>query len=512
MRKQQKREILEFISSLKEAHKEINTALEQRKYPEGMNLLCDCQECAIELGNVIETLEGEDVVTVSYIEKYCELIFHYHEKLRESTEELNSNKKLLKKIIDSLDKQLSNMESSIKRDIKEKKEVVFFPYKASMWDSLESIWKAAEDDPDCDVYVVPIPYYDRNPDYSLGEFHYEGKDYPDYVPVVHYEMYDLEQRRPDIIYIHNAYDEFNYVTSVEPRFYSSELKKYTECLVYIPYYLFPKVTKTFLINTPALINADYIIVQNEKVRDAYVNEMNPCVKNSIENKILALGTPKTDKICNVCSVGINIPEQWVIQSKNKKKMFLNTNLSLILNNDERFIENITRVFKILDRRKDVFVIWREHPLTNETLKSMKPGMLEEYEKLKLFFLESGLGVLDTNAEPYEAIYFSDCYFGAGGSLAPIYAVTGKPILLTAYNYPANISNKEVPLSFLTKQAEVSLYFSERYINFLDLFLDNLEILMEYKNKRYQFLSDLTINIDGTVGQKIMRAIKEKSKA
>ena len=42
-----------------------------------------------------------------------------------------------------------------------KKNIVFLPYKASMWDSLESIWKTAyEDKSYCNTYVVPIPYAD----------------------------------------------------------------------------------------------------------------------------------------------------------------------------------------------------------------------------------------------------------------------------------------------------------------------------------------------------------------
>ncbi len=36
--------------------------------------------------------------------------------------------------------------------------IVFLPYKASMWDSLESVWRAAyEDKEHCEAYVVPIP-------------------------------------------------------------------------------------------------------------------------------------------------------------------------------------------------------------------------------------------------------------------------------------------------------------------------------------------------------------------
>ena len=55
--------------------------------------------------------------------------------------------------------------------------------------------------------------------------------YPEYVPVTWYGDYDIEGRKPDMIFIHNPYDEFNYVTSVHPMFYAKELKKYTDMLV-----------------------------------------------------------------------------------------------------------------------------------------------------------------------------------------------------------------------------------------------------------------------------------------
>ena len=39
-----------------------------------------------------------------------------------------------------------------------KKEIVFLPYQAAMWDSLESVWKATyEDKEHCNAYVMPIP-------------------------------------------------------------------------------------------------------------------------------------------------------------------------------------------------------------------------------------------------------------------------------------------------------------------------------------------------------------------
>lgn len=502
MRKFLKNNILGIFKTIYEAHQSIKDLIDKKEYEKATNLLADCQDTAIQIGNLIESSEGEGFVTVSFLEEYCDVLYEVATNLFKESNGYKVQKQLDEKVIKA--------EKSVKNDIKVKLEVVFMPYKCSMWDSLESIWEAAADDPDCDAYVVPIPYYDRNPDRTAAEYHYEGREYPAYVPIVHYEEYNLEQRRPDIIYIHNPYDNFNYVTSVDPRFYSSELKKYTDCLVYVPYFLFPKLATSHLINTPALFNVDYIFVQNEKIREAYINEIKNYPRlEGFENRILPIGTPKTDKVFNVCKNGIDISEQWKKQSSNKKKIFLNTNVSLILHNNEKFIENMSRIFKILNQRKDVFVIWREHPLTNETLKAMKPEMLDEYENLKLSFLESGLGMFDTNIEPYEAIYFSDCYFGAGGSLVPIYAATGKPMLTTAYIYPDNIINKEVDISFLIKQSEKSINFSERYVNILDLFLDNLEILMTYKNKRFQFLSEVTLNINGTVGKRIMTTIKEK---
>ena len=57
---------------------------------------------------------------------------------------------------------------------------------------------AADEDPNYDAYVIPIPYYDKNPDGSFKEIHYEGMLYPTEVPITHYAQYDFENRHPDI--------------------------------------------------------------------------------------------------------------------------------------------------------------------------------------------------------------------------------------------------------------------------------------------------------------------------
>ena len=104
--------------------------------------------------------------------------------------------------------------------------VVFMPYKASMWDSLESIWMAADKDERCEALVVPITYYELDNNQNPIKKVNERNLFPKYVNAVNDEEYDLENDFPDIIYIHNPYDNTNLVTRVDSRYYSWNLKKY----------------------------------------------------------------------------------------------------------------------------------------------------------------------------------------------------------------------------------------------------------------------------------------------
>ena len=85
------------------------------------------------------------------------------------------------------------MEHSVRNEIPVRLEAVFLPYKASMWESFKSVWKAAVADPRCDAFVVPIPYFDKNLDGSLRDMHYEGSQYPKNVPAVC--IYDTQTSR-----------------------------------------------------------------------------------------------------------------------------------------------------------------------------------------------------------------------------------------------------------------------------------------------------------------------------
>ena len=339
--------------------------------------------------------------------------------------------------------------------MKVKKEVVFLPYKASMWDSLESVYLAAREDEDCDAYVVPIPYYDKLPDDSLGELHYEGNEYPPDIEITYYEDYNLEERRPDAIYIHNPYDRWNTVTCVPERFFCSNLKKYTDCLVYIPYFILNEIEpddqaaidhmKHFCF-LPGTIWADKVIVQSEKMRQIYINEYIKAAKEGglsgehldrkkLEEKILGLGSPKLDKVHSVRRENLEIPDEWrrIIEKPDgtwKKIIFYNTSIGALLQNEEKMLDKMKSVFQTFKEQQDtVALLWRPHPLIQSTIKSMRPLLWAEYEKLVQAYREEGWGIYDDTADMDRAVVLSDAYYGDRSSVVQVYQETGKPVMI-----------------------------------------------------------------------------------
>ena len=446
MERYRKRDMLQTVDTLLRANDTIvKTA---RSNPEGAaEALVQCQESAIALGTYIDTLGEKHADLVHILEDYCENIYQMSGSLPDE----NTCRKVSKKI----QKQLTGLQNSIRYDLPEdRKEIVFLPYKASMWDSLESVWKAAETDPDCDAYVIPIPYFDKNPDGSFREEHYEGDQYPAYVPITPYDAYDLETRRPDVIYIHNPYDECNHVTSVHPYFYSKNLRNFTDKLVYIPYFILGEIDpddqaaidgmKHFCF-TPGTIFADQVIVQSENMRQIYINEYIKAAKEMglggehvdrkfLEKKFLGTGSPKIDKVLNTKKEDLEIPAEWlkVIEKPDgswKKVVFYNISVSALLQHSEKMLHKMESVFEIFNENRDeVALLWRPHPLIRATIESMRPELWEGYKEIRDRYIEDGWGIYDDSADVDRAVVLSDAYYGDWSSVVRLCQRVGMPIM------------------------------------------------------------------------------------
>ena len=316
--------------------------------------------------------------------------------------------------------------------------VVFMPYKASMWDSLESVWMAADKDKRCEAVVVPITYYELDSNRNPAKKVNEREEFPEYVPVVNDEEYDLENDRPDIIYIHNPYDDTNLVTRVESRYYSWNLKKYCEKLIYIPYYKWVDGVSSTSFKS-AMYYADYTVQSSDDAVKRCIDASpkyaellgmeNIEVRNAMESKLINLGSPEVDKVFSLHNAKMEMPCEWEGKiKKDRVNVVYNTTIDEVL--ESRSLEKVRRTLSYFKFNSDkAFVIWRPHPLLKQTLVSMIPGLVHEYDEMVEIFSKGDYGVMDNNASMYYSMYWSDMYYGyETSSMTELYKYTGKVVL------------------------------------------------------------------------------------
>ena len=382
-----------------------------------------------------------------------------------------------------------------------KKKIVFLPYKASMWDSLESIWKAAyEDKENCNAYVVPIPYADLNPDGSAAKWHSERDLFPDYVPTLDYKTFDLEALHPDVIFIHNPYDNYNRVTSVDPRFYSSELKKYTDKLVYVPYFVLGEPNNwteeeedkiAHFILTPGVLNSNLTIVQSEAMRKVYISVLSRHTnqaKEYWEERISGAGSPKFDKVAESKKEDFKLPEEWESIINGRKTILYNTSISAMLEHSDTYMEKLRSVLETFKKQNDVALWWRPHPLLRATFESMRPSLLAEYDEIVSAYRREGWGIFDDTAELERSVALTDGYYGDWSSVVHLYEATGKPVMeqIFAFDEGHSISNvldkTDLMSHFIRTQCSInisnSIYFFSDEMNAL-FRLDKKTMRQEY---------------------------------
>ena len=171
MRYYRKKEILSELIVIKNMHMSLCESEET-----SIDILCSIQEKAILIGQEIERENTQiSCETVRNLEEYCECIYKMSLKSTITPDDIRSADELIKDISQLVEKIITD-----------KVRVAFFPYKASMWDSMESIWKAAQQDENCETEVIPVPFYERNDGENKAVECYEGDLFPDCVNITHY--------------------------------------------------------------------------------------------------------------------------------------------------------------------------------------------------------------------------------------------------------------------------------------------------------------------------------------
>lgn len=370
----------------------------------------------------------------------------------------------------------------IEANVIPKAEVVFLPYKAAMWDSLDSVWREASADPRCNVRTIPIPYYTLGPERKILSTEYEGLSFPEYVPITDYRKYDISRECPDVIFIHNPYDKYNKVTRVYGDYYSSNLIKYTKKLVYIPYYVILEELSKGLYMEPGVYLSWRTFVQSEYIRKEYFN-----LSILKPDQIVAAGSPKIDYVYKKEAERSDVPESWKPALHDRKVFLYNTSLTPFLKSPQNTLMKMRSLFSIFERRQDIAVIWRPHPLLEATIKSMHPELLSDYLEVVGEFKNLQNGVYDESSETYSAITASCAYLGDYSSLEILYGVTGRPMMILKPENAAENGDDNLKLSFFGGAvSEGFLWFSAMEFNGifkLKLSTGKLDFVAHFKGEK-----------------------------
>lgn len=420
----------------------------------------ELQSCAVSVGTMLEEEEGH-CKSIHELEEYCELI--YQSCIKDKSQENEEERKAL----------LASVEKHVQLVQTEKNKIVFMPYKFCMWDSMESVYEAAcKDIGNWDVKVLPLPYRYKD----TGAVCYEGEYFGNLPGFTYYEQYHLQMEKPDIIVIHNPYDQYNRVTEVFREYFSSELRKYAKRLVYIPYYVNQRndesVNRMLL---PGVKNATDIFVQSEEIRQQY-QHWNP------GKDIYAVGSPKIDRIVRAGNKSNNVCNTF----------FLNTHLVMILNEPEKFLKRTEELLLYFKGHPEKFLIWRPHPMSLHTFETEENK--KAFERLLRCCKDIDNISLDESEDFIDSLTKADAYIGDRSSLMVLFGMQGKPMYI--YDLEKNAAQLDCLSCSVVEDRLWMVGVQSQIVFSADFSCENL--VLEYviaergdgeyeNNKRFQYL-------------------------
>ena len=293
------------VRSLREQYLEVidNFLVEEKKgeelYREGalsayQALLAALQETVIAFGELLEKRIGKDTESITLLERYCEMLYQRYQaisSLKENREEIKK-KEEIKKRGEGEKSGKTEAEKSVLllKDLKQtvgkeqKVQIVFLLHRVKDFAGLCPLIDGLRKE-NVDCKIMPVPYYEKAVNGELTEMHYEGADFPEEYPITAYQSYDFAQELPDCIVMNSPYDEFNPVFSIDPFFYSRNMKQYTGKLVYLPWFVTDEINPKdsedgkafynmrYYVTVPGVFHADYTLVQSEGMKEAYLEKI-----------------------------------------------------------------------------------------------------------------------------------------------------------------------------------------------------------------------------------------------
>lgn len=278
-----------------------------------LDILAQCQGVAIDLGNFIEQMKGEQhpsaKVCVAALEKYCEKIFNTYNKMSLINERPEKNSQIdngmqagtaqavwTDKIqsesdlygCEALQQAFVQMKQTVENEIIHKKLVAFLPDNPKRWKEMQALYDYYTQQENTEVCVIPLPLFAKNlyGEIVAGQDEYDRNDkrneYPAYLNVIPWHTVQMQSYEFAAIVIQNPYDAENPYLTVPPAYYAKQLQQYTDCLIY----MMPQGVNDFTENDitdvyglkysltmPGAMYADRILIESPAMKALFVNHL-----------------------------------------------------------------------------------------------------------------------------------------------------------------------------------------------------------------------------------------------
>ncbi len=385
-------------------------------------------------------------------------------------------------------KELINEISAITR---RKIHALFLTQEPACWPSLETVFAAAQSDPDYNATLVYTPFFHEN--------YTEQIDYSDTytdemnVPITKYNEYDLTADSPDVVFMIKPYG------NVPSAYEIKQLENVIPRVIYIPYGM--EITKD-LIKFGFGFYAHYKAWRHCAYGDI-VKEYGAEYGFRNGENIAVWGHPKADHYRDMGKNRESIPQDWKDFIGGRKTILWTPHHLIDLESDGTGTWLIwgTKILQLALENPDIAFILRPHPLMFGAL--VNNGVLTE-EELELMIdriKNSGNILLDDSPSYHNAFNAADAIITDGTTFCIEFLYTKKPIMLT----PRNMEG-----FYLYEQMMESYYIAtgvESVADYINMIRNDEDPLYEKRIDLHDKTFYIPENI--TVGENIINNIKKE---
>lgn len=327
--------------------------------------------------------------------------------------------------------------------VSEHKKALFLPCRAKWWNSMEGLWEEMQSD-GIEVQVAPIPFSYRDFDGRVLDEQYEKDLFPDYVHALEIEKVDFIANKFDYIVIQVPYDAYGMSLTVPEFYYSSNLIKHTDELIYLPFFdaddpgeKGDKAGKalSIMVEQPAVINADKVILKTDRMKDLYMKKLvefsGEETRNYWNQKLVVKNSVKAGyREKNTNTGALDWWNDFTADHSGKKVMVYYITISFLLKGRNKSIEKIRDSIRVFNENSDkVTVIILPQDLIETELPKIDAEMWERYKNLVNDITALKNCIYDKEGKSLDFIDRWDGLYGDTGSIARKCAERQIPVMI-----------------------------------------------------------------------------------